>query len=185
MVFEEKYIKLKDGRNALLRPPVPDDAETLIDFLKRASAETDFLLRGAEDSVMSVDDERKFIENNRKSENQLMICCFVEDNGEYRFAGNCGLGFNSRRKTAHRASIGIAILKEFWGNGIGTALMNEADRAARERGVLQLELEFIEGNSRARALYEKCGFRIVGVHPDAFRMLDDSLKNEYLMIKKL
>ena len=63
--------------------------------------------------------------------------------------------------------------------------MNEADRAARERGVLQLELEFIEGNSRARALYEKCGFRIVGVHPDAFRMLDDSLKNEYLMIKKL
>lgn len=185
MVLEEKYIKLKDGRNALLRPPVPDDAETLIDFLKRASTETDFLLRGAEDSVMSIDDERKFIENNRKSENQLMICCFVEDNGEYRFAGNCGLGFNSRRKTAHRASIGIAILKEFWGNGIGTALMNEADRAARERGVLQLELEFVEGNARARALYEKCGFRIVGVHPDAFRMLDDSLKNEYLMIKKL
>ena len=56
---------------------------------------------------------------------------------------------------------------------------------ARERGVLQLELEFVEGNSRARALYEKRGFRIAGIHPDAFLMPDGSLKNEYLMMKKL
>lgn len=185
MIIEEKYIRLKNGRNALLCSPRPDDAETLIDFLKKTSAETDFLLRGTEDNVMSIDDERIYIEKNRESEDQLMICCFVDDNGEYRFAGNCGLSFNLHRKIAHRAKIGIAVLKEFWSNGIGTALMNEAEHAARERGVLQLELEFIESNTRARALYEKCGYRTVGVHPDAFRMLDGSFKNEYLMIKKL
>ncbi len=52
-------------------------------------------------------------------------------------------------------------------------------------GVTQLELEFVEGNARARALYEKMGFRIVGVRPDAFRMKDGSLRNEYIMMLKL
>lgn len=63
--------------------------------------------------------------------------------------------------------------------------MNEAEKIAREWGKTQLELEFVEGNSRARALYEKCGFRIAGIHPDAFLMPDGSFCNEYLMIKKL
>ena len=59
-------------------------------------------------------------------------------------------------------------------------------RIAKERPCLrQLELEFIEGNSRARALYEKFGFRIAGVHPDAIRLKDGTMLAEYLMIKSL
>ncbi len=49
----------------------------------------------------------------------------------------------------------------------------------------QLELTFIEGNSRARALYEKMGFRVVGVHPDAIRLADSAFKSEYLMSRKI
>ncbi len=185
MIIKEKYIILKDGRRALLRSPEIDDAAALIGFLAKTSTETDFLLRGADDPVMQLEDEKKFIENSRDSENSVMICCFVGENGVYRLAGNCGLNFNARVKTAHRACIGISLLREFWGLGIGTALMREMESIAIERGILQLELEFVEGNSRARALYEKCGFRIYGVHPDAFRMPDGSMRNEYLMIKKL
>lgn len=185
MKIEEKHIKLKDGRDAVLRTPTPDDAETILEFLGRVSIETDFLLRGEGDALMSLDDERKFLERNLTSETGLMISCFVKDGDKLEYAGNCGLNFNTRKKIAHRASIGISVYKKFWGLGIGTALMNEMESIARERGVLQLELEFVEGNSRARALYEKCGFRIAGIHPDAFLMPDGSLKNEYLMMKKL
>lgn len=185
MIIEEKYIALKDGRRALLRSPMVEDAQALVDFLRMVSAETDFLLRGADDPVMSVEDERNFIKNSRESEVSAMICCFVEEDGEYRHAANCGVNYNPRRKIAHRANLGISVLKEFWGLGIGTALMNEAEKIAREWGKTQLELEFVEGNSRARALYEKCGFRIAGIHPDAFLMPDGSFCNEYLMIKKL
>lgn len=185
MIIEEKYITLKDGRRALLRSPMVEDAQALVDFLRMVSAETDFLLRGADDPVIPVEDERKFIENSRESEVSAMICCFVEEDGEYRHAANCGVNYNPRRKIAHRANLGISVLKEFWGLGIGTALMNEAEKIAREWGKTQLELEFVEGNSRARALYEKCGFRIAGIHPDAFLMPDGSFCNEYLMIKKL
>lgn len=51
--------------------------------------------------------------------------------------------------------------------------------------VRQVELEFIEGNSRAQALYEKVGFRVVGVHPDAFVLKDGAMKNAYLMQLKI
>ena len=50
---------------------------------------------------------------------------------------------------------------------------------------MQMELEFAEGNSRARALYEKMGFRIAGLRPDAIRLKDGTLLNEYIMVRKM
>ena len=48
-----------------------------------------------------------------------------------------------------------------------------------------MELDFIEGNVRARALYEKMGFRITGVKPDAICQKDGSYRNQYMMVKRL
>lgn len=36
--------------------------------------------------------------------------------------------------------------------------------------------EGIRKDSRAQALYEKVGFRVVGVHPDAFVLKDGAMK---------
>lgn len=86
----------------------------------------------------------------------------------------------------HRASVAIALLSEYWNQGIGTRLFEEMIRIAQEReGLLQLELEFIEGNTRARHLYEKMGFRISGVRPNAIRLKDGTLLNEYMMIRRM
>ena len=52
-------------------------------------------------------------------------------------------------------------------------------------GILQVELDYIEGNNRARYLYEKMGFKVVATHPDAIRLKDGTLLDEYMMIKKL
>ena len=57
--------------------------------------------------------------------------------------------------------------------------------AEKNENILQVELDFIEGNARARALYEKMGFRITGVKPDAIRLRDGTLRNEYSMIRKI
>lgn len=59
-------------------------------------------------------------------------------------------------------------------------------QAAEKRGgIRQIELDFIEGNDRARSLYEKMGFRITGVKPDAVRLKDGTFRNEYMMLKML
>ena len=86
----------------------------------------------------------------------------------------------------HRASVGIFLCREYWDLGIGTRLFQELIRIAEANPeLLQIELEFIEGNSRARALYEKMGFRITAMRPNAFRLKDGSLHNEYTMIREI
>lgn len=39
--------------------------------------------------------------------------------------------------------------------------------------------EVIRKDSRAQTLYEKVGFRVVGVHPDAFVLKDGTMKNVF------
>ena len=41
--------------------------------------------------------------------------------------------------------------------------------------------EAIRKDSRAQALYEKVGFRVVGVRPNAFVLKDGAMKIAYLM----
>jgi RimJ/RimL family protein N-acetyltransferase len=67
-----------------------------------------------------------------------------------------------------------------------TRMFREMIRIAEANpNLLQMELEFVEGNARARALYEKMGFRITGVHPNAIRLKNGTLLNEYSMIREI
>lgn len=182
MYYPERKIALKNGKEALFRSPSPEDAALMMDFLKNVSGETEFLLRCPEECDDPLEQEVAFLTDILGSETKMMIACVID--GEV--AGNCQINFYNRIKTRHRASVAIAIRKKYWGLGIGTEMFREMIAAAnRRQGILQLELEFIEGNERARRLYEKMGFGIVSERPDAIRLRDGSFRKEYTMIKKL
>lgn len=182
MLFEPKTIQLKDGRTAILRPARREDAQGLLDYLRNATRETEFLLRSGEESdAMSLEGEERWIDGCVNDPNCMMIVADV--GGE--IAGNAEIRFSGIAKTRHRSNIGIGLKQAYWGLGIGTALFRMLEAEARRRPETKLmELEFIEGNSRARALYEKMGFRIVAMRPDAF-ILRDGLAAEYIMQKRL
>lgn len=182
MTFESVTIPLKDGRSAKLRPPRPEDAAGLLDYLRTATAETEFLLRTAEEAAtMTEKGEVAWIDLMLHSADSMLIICDVD--GE--IAGCSQIDFNNRFRTRHRASIGIGLKSKFWNLGIGSAMFRMMEEEARRRPyVLQMELDFIEGNSRARALYEKMGFRITGYKVDALR-ISSGLVHEYAMQKKL
>lgn len=183
MLTREVPFLLKDGRKALLRNPRKEDIPGLLEYLVVSSGESDFIMRYPEEcKKYTPEAEARWIEEHNGSENSAVLVCEVEG----RIAGNCGLHRNPMLKVRHRAGIAIALLKEFWGQGIGTAMFQEMIEIAKGwEGLIQLELEFVEGNARARALYEKMGFRITGVRPDAYRFKDGSLRNEYMMLRKM
>jgi GNAT superfamily N-acetyltransferase len=52
----------------------------------------------------------------------------------------------------------LAIVPEYRGKGVGYALLEAAEAAARQRGCCKLTLEVQETNQRARALYARFGF---------------------------
>lgn len=183
MLTREISFILKDGRKAVLRNPQEKDVPGLLDYLVKSAGESEFLLRSPEEcGKYTPESELRWVENMNSSENAAVLVCEVDG----KIAGNCDISRHIQMKARHRASVAIALTKEFWGLGIGTAMFNELIRIAEGMdGLLQLELEFIEGNVRARALYEKMGFRIVGVRPDAFRMKDGALRNEYIMMRRM
>lgn len=181
MIFAEKIVRLKDGRDAVLRSPLPSDAEQLVKYMKQSAGETEFLLRYPEECLETTEEESLFIQRAASSDDRLMVVCFVEGT----IAGNCMISFNNRIKTRHRAEVAIGILREYWSLGIGSAMLTELIRVAKEKGVLQLELDYIQGNHRAKGLYEKMGFREVGVKPDAIRLKDGTMLDEISMVKKL
>lgn len=181
MIYEGKTLTLKDGRPCLLRAPRAEDAEELLRFITAISGETPFILRTPEECTETVEQEARFLEGVLSSPDCMMIVAQVD--GE--IAGNCQINFKKHIKEKHRASLGIGLYRKYWGLGIGTALLNELFAAARARGVTQIELQHIEGNVRARALYEKVGFRVVAEIPNAIRLGDGTMLREYWMVKAL
>lgn len=183
MLTREVPFLLKDGRKAVLRNPKEEDIPGLLDYLIVSAGETDFIMRYPEEcSKYTPEGEAQWIEQNNSSEHSVALVCEVDG----KIAGNCNVSRAPWLKIRHRASVAIALLSEFWGQGIGTKMFEEMIRIAESwEDVSQMELEFVEGNGRARGLYEKMGFRITGVRPNAIRLKDGSLRNEYLMVREL
>lgn len=181
MLYTTKNIVLKNGRQAVFRSPLPSDAKEMNVFLKTSASETDFLMRYPEEYTQTEESEAKFLESVSGSPYTLMIVCTVDGT----IAGNGTLMFQSGLKTKHRAEVAIGLLQAYWGMGIGTALLSEMIAVAKEKGILQLELEYMEENERASALYRKMGFVQVAEHPDAIRLKDGTMHKVFTMVKKL
>ena len=181
MFFPAKEITLKDGRVAIFRTPSLADAAAMIEYMRMTAGETDFLLRTPEEVTMTAAEEEAYLSRIIESKYDCMIVCTVEG----KLAGNCQISRHNKRKNDPRADVMIALLKEFWGLGIGTAMFREMIALAESWGLMQLELEVIEGNTRAIGLYEKMGFRTVAATPNAIRLPDGTMLKEFLMVKPL
>ena len=183
MVVNEIWFDMKDGRKALIRSPREEDIPGMLDFLYRSAGETEFIIRYPEEcGKYTYEGEKALFERLNDSPYEAMLVCIVDG----KIAGASQIAFNSSIKTKHRSNVAIALLREFWNQGIGTRMFREMIRIAEQfGGILQMELEFVEGNDRARHLYEKMGFRIAGVRPNAIRLKNGTLLNEYIMIRKM
>lgn len=93
----------------------------------------------------------------------LTVLCYVD--GRPAGLANCFEGFStfSCRKLLNIHD--IAVLAEFRGLGLSQHLLRAVEGEARERGCAKLTLEVLEGNSPARAAYEKFGFGAYQLDP--------------------
>ncbi|CAM4095355.1 GNAT family N-acetyltransferase [Paenibacillus alkaliterrae] len=64
--------------------------------------------------------------------------------------------------------VNIAVAEEMHGRGIGKQLVLHAIQTARSRGYKTIEMGTGNSGIGQLALYQKCGFRIVGVDVDFF-----------------
>ena len=121
MIFAKKTIILKNGQIATFRSPVPEDASAMLAFLKKTAEETENLIRYPEECLTDVNAEETFLCDICRSDTSMMILCEID--GE--IIGNCHLWYTPRIKLRHRGEVAIAILKQYWGLGIGSAMFGE------------------------------------------------------------
>ncbi len=80
-----------------------------------------------------------------------------------RVVGWCDICPKDNPRMRHRANLGMGILPEYRGIGIGARLMKASLAHAKARGLEKVELFVYTSNKRAIALYEKIGFKREGL----------------------
>lgn len=142
----------------IIRQSEETDAKKMLDFTKIVGGETNYLSFGSEGIAMSVEQEEEFIRNIGNSKTQSMLIALYGD----RIVGSCHIATKSGR-SQHICTFGISVLKEYWGRKIGSRLFEQQLNFVKSISCEIIQLRVISENTRAIGLYEKLGFKKVGM----------------------
>lgn len=160
-------VLLKDGWHLLIRNPVIEDAEKIIEYMNVIGGESDNLLRGANEFELTREQEIERIKRDNGDPDTYMIVGTIDG----RIAAIAQIQSSARKRIAHNAELAISVKKEFWRCGVGTAIMQHLINHAKDSGMIRnINLGVKAGNTNARKLYEKFGFEMTGVHKDFFNV---------------
>ena len=163
----DKTIRLRDGRECRLRSADARDAEAVLDVFIRTHGETDFLATYPEETSFTPEQEAQYLQRKAESEREIELIALLDG----KIVGTAGVdAVSGREKLRHRASFGISLARDSWGLGIGRALTLACIECAAAAGYAQLELDVVEANARAVALYRSVGFSEYGRNPRGFRL---------------
>ncbi len=182
MIHAAEELTLRDGRCCTIRSVEPDDAGSMLEYMKIMLGETPFLLRTPDEFNYSAEEEAAVL-TRRRDDPRFLMLLVVLDGQIIASADVCSHGAKSR--LMHRGELGISVRKDYWRQGIGSALMERLIAFAKQSGYEQIELTVESKNRRALALYFKYGFMVYGTRPHGMKYPDGSYDNDYLMVKML
>lgn len=150
-----KYFKKLRGERVYLSPRNIEDAELYTEWLNEFDT-TDYI--GTSSQVMSLKEEKEYLEAEKKSEVAFAIVTEKED----KLIGSIAL--HDIDHIRRIATMGIFIGdKEYRGQGYGTeAVRLILDFGFNYLNLNNIKLDLKEFNVRALACYKKCGFKEYG-----------------------
>ena len=161
----DKTIALKSGKHCHIRNGIESDGQAVVDCYNLTHGETDFLLSYPEENSYNPEKEGIFLKRKTESENEVELVAEIDG----KIVGTAGIeAVGAKYKVRHRAELGISVAKEFWGLGIGRALIAACIECAWSAGYIQLELNVVAENERAISLYKAFGFSEYGRNPKGF-----------------
>lgn len=150
-----KYFKKLVGEKVYLAPMMMENLEKYTEWMNDFET-TDYI--GTSASITSLEGERNWLERNIDNDGMF---CIVEKESD-KLIGNMGLkDINHLHRTA---TLGIFIGdKESRNKGYGTeAIKLLLDYGFNYLNLNNIKLDVFEFNQRAKACYEKCGFKEYG-----------------------
>ena len=140
------------------------DAEKMITYNKKVGSETDFLSFDGTTFDISEKKEAGFLERFRGARRDLMLIAL---DGE-RIVACASIEGERKVRYSHRAELSVTVLKEYWGKGIGSMLLEGLIKFSKQASYRSIYLDVRADNERAISLYRKFGFEKLGVYKDYF-----------------
>ncbi|MBD5639709.1 GNAT family N-acetyltransferase [Clostridium botulinum] len=153
MIIENKTI---EGKNLtwILRCPTKYDATELSKLRVKIDGETEYLDREPGEDLLTPEDFEKLIYEDSIEKKTMFLVAEVEG----KIVGFSRCQGNKLSRFRHKAEFGICILKEYWGYGIGRALLENILMWADTVGIEKISLTVVQINTKAIELYKRYGF---------------------------
>ena len=171
----EEFI-LKDGRKVTIRPTKAEDIDAVAVYMNQVAKETVFTNQYVGKTI----DKEKYARA-YEDENKLFLSAF---DASGRIVANASLMIvkPDHPWLCKNASFGVAMLKEFYGQGLGRCLLQKLEDWAKEHHIHSIEGKVYATNRSAIGLYLKQGFKICG-HLEETILVDNVWHNEYIIQK--
>lgn len=168
---------LNNGKTLVLRKAIKEDAKGIIEYLNAVGGESDNLLFGKDEFPLNTQQEAEYIENMSNDLNSLMLVAIIED----KIVSVSQITSPKRKRIAHNSELVISVRKNYWGIGVGSAVMEQLIKFIKEKNTIKtISLGVRDENNNAIKMYEKFGFERVGIHKNYFN-IDGNFYDEILM----
>ena len=180
--IEPREFVLKDGRRGVIRRAEEADTEGFLKQIISVLEEAEYTITTyPEDGVdFTVEKEKEWIKNHMEGDGKLLVVAEVD--GE--IVGSVDMGNGERKRIQHVGTVGITVLKDFRGLGVGKALMESVIEWASKHSVIEkIGLEVFSNNAGAINLYKKLGFVEEGRKLKGVKIGPDDYLDSILMYK--
>lgn len=147
------------GYNWIVRNAEPNDAANLIKLISKVESETEYMLRDSGEFDVSEEEEIEYIKEKLAGKKQLFIIAEMDN----KIVGLLNFEGNTLKRYNHQGKFAMGVLKEYWGNSIGSSLIKKMLEWCDENKIIRVALEVMEKNVDAINLYRKFNFIEEGV----------------------
>lgn len=168
---------IKNNLTCTIRTAEVADAYKLTTVRAKVDEETEFLDRAPGEGVLDEQAFQRLIQNDRETGNHLFLVATVQD----RIVGFSRCEGSPLSRKAHVVEFGVGVLEEYWGLGLGSALLQASIDWAEQTGLVKMSLSVLETNQKAVSLYKRYGFEVEGVLRKDKRLADGSYYDTLLM----
>ena len=185
-VMQARSFTMKDGREAVIRPVVPDDAAGMLAMEVRLHVDDVGVVQTVEEIDQTVPEMRESLERLQPhNPGGCHFAALVDD----VIVGSSSVRRPKILRLRHIGRFAVGLDPAHRALGLGRALMERAIEWAldgpgcRSGGIRRLELNVFADNTPAIALYESLGFEVEGCRRDFLRRDDGTFVDDLCMVR--
>jgi putative acetyltransferase len=180
--FQPQEFLGRRNKSVLIRSIEASDVKTVKEFLRQVAQETNHTLQYIGRELPTDEVYAKRFEDSNSDPLVLHLGAFDD---ERLVAYLCIRPTNADHPWArHIATFGMMVLKDYWGQGIGSRFLTIQDEFARSAGFLRIEAQVRTNNDRGVQLYKRMGYAIEGTRKSA-ALIEGQLIDEYFIARLL